>query len=130
MHSPPDSGAVSNLPLKKKKNADYATGGIYRVHSIISLIEKWLFRYLRCFEFFFSPLFQIVSQNHFFLYILLVGASIPLGNLSVLGCEAIVYVFCVLEESVRLFFQRVMQCAHSRAQLASRALSMPLAVAV
>lgn len=130
MHSPPDSGAVSNLPLKKKKNADYATGGIYHVHSIISLIEKWLFRYLRCFEFFFSPLFQIVSQNHFFLYILLVGASIPLGNLSVLGCEAIACVFCVLEESVRFFSQRVMQCAHSRAQLASQALSVPLAVAV
>lgn len=80
--------------------------------------------------FFFFPLFQIVSQNHFFLYILLVGASIPLGNLSVLGCEAIACVFCVLEESVRFFSQRVMQCAHSRAQLASRALSVPLAVAV
>lgn len=35
--------------------------------------------------FFFPPLFQIVSQNHFFLYILLVGASIPLGSLPVLG---------------------------------------------
>ena len=79
---------------------------------------------------FFFSLFQIVSQNHFFLYILLVGASIPLGNLSVLGCEAIICVFCVLEESVRLFSQRVMQCAHSRAQLASRAPSVPLAVAV
>lgn len=79
---------------------------------------------------FFFSLFQIVSQNHFFLYILLVGASIPLGNLSVLGCEAIICVFCVLEESVRLFSQRVMQSAHSRAQLAPRAPSVPLAVAV
>lgn len=35
--------------------------------------------------FFFPLLFQIVSQNHFFLYILLVGVSIPLGNLLVLG---------------------------------------------
>ena len=43
-------------------------------------------------------------------------------------CEAVGRVFCVLEESVRLFSQRVMPCAHSTAQLASQAPSVPLAV--
>lgn len=99
----------------------------YHVHSIISLVEKWLFRYLG-----FPP---ATISNYIRKPLLFIN---PFGGcfcssrklVSLGGCWAKVSVFCVSEENVRLFSERVMQRVHGEHSCLSQAPSVSLAVAV